>query len=54
MFIPYENTSILSYLKDKANVIKQKNCNEGIMIEVEVSPKDFNTLNDYIWVDNKN
>lgn len=54
MFIPYENTSILSYLKDKANVIKQKNCNDGIMIEVEVSPKDFNNLNDYIWVDNKN
>jgi GTP-binding protein HflX len=54
MFIPYENGSILSYLNEKASVIDVKYLEEGSMVDVELSPIDFNKYIDYIWVDNKN
>ena len=54
MFIPYENGSILSYLNEKASVNNVKHTEEGSMVDVELSPIDFNKYIDYIWVDNKN
>ena len=54
MFIPYENGSILSYLIEKASVYDVKHTEEGSMVDVELSPIDFNKYIDYIWVDNKN
>ena len=54
MFIPYQCGSVLSYLNDKASIFKQTHLDEGTMIELEVSPLDYQTYIDYIWVDNKN
>lgn len=54
MFIPYENGSILSYLNEKASVLDVKYLEEGSMVDVELSPIDFNKYIDYIWVDDKN
>ena len=53
MFIPYQNSNILSYLNDKANIISQNHLDEGTMIDLEISPMDYQSYIDYIWVDNK-
>ena len=53
MFIPYQNGNILSYLNDKATILSSKYLDDGTMIELELSPIDYQTYIDYIWVDNK-
>ena len=53
MFIPYQNSNILSYLNDKVNIISQNHLDEGTMIDLEISPMDYQSYIDYIWVDNK-
>lgn len=54
MFIPYEDGKQLAYLKMNSSIISIKELDEGTMLEVEVSPYDFNKFIDYIWVDDKN
>lgn len=54
MFIPYHDSSVLSYLNDHCNVLSCDYQDEGSMLEVELSKKDFLRLNEYVWVDNKN
>lgn len=54
MFIPYEESSLLSYFNNKANVISQEYMNDGTMIYVELSLIDYKKYNEYVWVDNKN
>lgn len=54
MFIPYHDSSILSYLNDHCHVLSCDYQDEGSMLEVELSKKDFLRLNEYVWVDNKN
>lgn len=54
MFIPYKDSSILSYLNNHATIIDQKYEEDGTMIELELSLKDFKQYLEYIWVDDKN
>ena len=54
MFIPYKDSSILSYLNNHATIIDQKYEEEGTMIELELSLKDFKQYLEYIWIDDKN
>ena len=54
MFIPYEDGKVLSYLNEKTTILKQTHMQDGTMVEVEISPIDYITYIDYIWVDNKN
>lgn len=54
MFIPYEDGAMLSYLNEKATIFSVKHEQDGSMVDVEISPIDFNKYIDYIWVDDKN
>ena len=54
MFIPYEYGKILSYLNDKATIFNQTHMQDGTMVELEISPVDYISFIDYIWVDDKN
>lgn len=54
IFIPYEDGRHLAYLKSHASVEDIKELDDGWMLEVELSPIDYNTYLDYIWVDDKN
>lgn len=53
MFIPYENGSVLSYLKASSTIYSINNLDDGTMLELELSPYDYNKYIDYVWVDNK-
>lgn len=54
MFIPYADGKILSYLNDKATIFNQTHMQDGTMVELEVSPIDYVSFMDYVWVDDKN
>lgn len=54
MFIPYGCEKVLSYLNEKATILKQSYQQDGTMIELEISPLDYNKFIDYIWIDNLN
>lgn len=53
MFIPYENGSVLAYLKASSTIYSINNLDDGTMLELELSPYDYNKYIDYVWVDNK-
>lgn len=53
MFIPYENGSVLAYLKASSTIFSINNLDDGTMLELELSPYDYNKYIDYVWVDNK-
>ena len=53
MFIPYENGSVLAYLKASSTIYNINNLDDGTMLELELSPYDYNKYIDYVWVDNK-
>ena len=50
----FSHATTKSYLNEKATIFSVKHEQDGSMVDVEISPIDFNKYIDYIWVDDKN
>ena len=53
MFIPFENAYVYSYLKDHASVYNTKQNDNGLEIELSLSPDDFVKLNEFVEIDSQ-
>ena len=48
MNIPYDKGNILSYLKERANILSTEYKNEGVYLSIECKEEDYNRYREYV------
>lgn len=48
MNIPYDKGNILSYLKERANILSTEYKNEGVFLSIECKEEDYNRYREYV------